>query len=165
MNYTRNNTQSDKCKVSHFLKGSLLSATYGLRHVGSEALPEGIVVQTSNLEMRPLWGPVEKNNNSKPSANLLAIAVGIKQKEIVNRIVEKFLVNGFVVMLFHYDGVVDEWCDLGWSSRVIHVSALDQTKWWFAKRFLHPDIAAEYDYIFLWDEDLGVENFDPERLV
>ncbi|KAG5548669.1 hypothetical protein RHGRI_014125 [Rhododendron griersonianum] len=150
MNYTRNNTQSDKCKKQ-------------CRHVGSEALPEGIVVQTSNLEMRPLWGPVEKNNNSKPSANLLAIAVGIKQKEIVNRIVEKFLVNGFVVMLFHYDGVVDEWRDLGWSSRVIHVSALDQTKWWFAKRFLHPDIAAEYDYIFLWDEDLGVENFDPER--
>lgn len=35
---------------------------------------------------------------------------------------------------------------------------------WFAKRFLHPDIVAEYDYIFLWDEDLGVENFDPKRL-
>lgn len=34
---------------------------------------------------------------------------------------------------------------------------------WFAKRFLHPDIVAEYDYIFLWDEDLGVENFHPGR--
>lgn len=34
---------------------------------------------------------------------------------------------------------------------------------WFAKRFLHPDIVAEYDYIFLWDEDLGVENFNPDR--
>lgn len=34
---------------------------------------------------------------------------------------------------------------------------------WFAKRFLHPDIVAEYNYIFLWDEDLGVENFHPER--
>lgn len=150
MNHTRNDTIDNKCKLQ-------------CRRVGSDALPEGIVVQTSNLEMRPLWGPVEKNNNSKPSANLLAIAVGIKQKEIVNQIVEKFLAKGFVVMLFHYDGVVDEWHDLRWSSRVIHVSAVDQTKWWFAKRFLHPDIAAEYDYIFLWDEDLGVENFDPER--
>ena len=36
---------------------------------------------------------------------------------------------------------------------------------WFAKRFLHPDIVAEYDYIFLWDEDLGVQDFDPARLV
>lgn len=34
---------------------------------------------------------------------------------------------------------------------------------WFAKRFLHPDIVAEYDYIFLWDEDLGVEHFHPQR--
>ncbi|MBA0840177.1 hypothetical protein Goarm_002778, partial [Gossypium armourianum] len=34
---------------------------------------------------------------------------------------------------------------------------------WFAKRFLHPDIVSVYDYIFLWDEDLGVEHFDPTR--
>jgi hypothetical protein len=34
---------------------------------------------------------------------------------------------------------------------------------WFAKRFLHPDVVSIYDYIFLWDEDLGVENFNPER--
>lgn len=34
---------------------------------------------------------------------------------------------------------------------------------WFAKRFLHPDIVDEYSYIFLWDEDLGVENFNPKR--
>lgn len=34
---------------------------------------------------------------------------------------------------------------------------------WFAKRFLHPDVVSVYDYIFLWDEDLGVENFHPGR--
>lgn len=34
---------------------------------------------------------------------------------------------------------------------------------WFAKRFLHPDIVSIYDYIFLWDEDLGVEQFSPSR--
>ena len=34
---------------------------------------------------------------------------------------------------------------------------------WYAKRFLHPDIVAPYDYIFIWDEDLGVENFDAEE--
>lgn len=36
---------------------------------------------------------------------------------------------------------------------------------WYAKRFLHPDIVAPYDYIFIWDEDLGVEDFDPEQWV
>lgn len=34
---------------------------------------------------------------------------------------------------------------------------------WYAKRFLHPDIVATYDYIFIWDEDLGLENFDAEE--
>ncbi|XP_076913981.1 uncharacterized protein LOC143572818 [Bidens hawaiensis] len=68
-------------------------------------------------------------------------------------------------MLFHYDGIVDEWKDLEWSSRAIHLSAISQTKWWFAKRFLHPDVVSEYAYIFLWDEDLGVQNFDAGRYV
>ncbi|KAL4309073.1 hypothetical protein GQ457_01G007470 [Hibiscus cannabinus] len=127
------------------------------RPPGSEALPQGIIVKTSNLEMRPLWSDTVKPGNLGPSANLLAIAVGIKQKEIVDRIIKKFPARDFVVMLFHYDGVVDEWRDLEWSDQAIHLSAVNQTKWWFAKRFLHPDIVAEYKYIFLWDEDLGVD--------
>ncbi|KAF5959131.1 hypothetical protein HYC85_000340 [Camellia sinensis] len=31
---------------------------------------------------------------------------------------------------------------------------------WYAKRFLQPDIVVAYDYIFIWDEDLGVEHFN-----
>ncbi|KAL5703136.1 hypothetical protein ACHQM5_028266 [Ranunculus cassubicifolius] len=122
--------------------------------------------------------------------SLFAIAAGINQKNNVNEMVMKvssmiyslffqcvtgyflqltnllcavlqFPSSHFVIMIFHYDGVVDEWSDLEWNHRAIHVSALNQTKWWFAKRFLHPDIVADYKYIFLWDEDLGVENFDP----
>ena len=34
---------------------------------------------------------------------------------------------------------------------------------WYAKRFLHPDVVSAYDYIFIWDEDLGVEHFDAEK--
>ncbi|KAE8726040.1 pentatricopeptide repeat-containing protein [Hibiscus syriacus] len=137
------NSKSAMCKVR-------------CRPPGSEALPEGIVVKTSNLEMRPLWNDTVKPGNLEPSANLIAIAVGIKQKEIVDRIIKKFPARDFVVMLFHYDGVVDEWRDLEWNDRAIHLSAVNQTKWWFAKRFLHPDIVAEYKYIFLWDEDLAI---------
>ncbi|KAH6769540.1 lysine ketoglutarate reductase trans-splicing-like protein [Perilla frutescens var. frutescens] len=127
---------------------------------GSETLPKGIVAKTSNLERRPLWGSPKKTNTSK---SLFAVAVGIKQKKNVDKMVQKFIGSDFVVMLFHYDGIVDEWKDFNWSSSTIHVSADNQTKWWFAKRFLHPDIVAEYNYIFLWDEDLGVENFHPAR--
>lgn len=144
------NSKSNICKIR-------------CRPPGSEALPQGIVVKTSNLEMRPLWSDTVKNGNLEPSSNLLAIAVGIKQKEIVNQIIKKFPSSDFVVMLFHYDGIVDEWRDLEWSDHAIHVSAVNQTKWWFAKRFLHPDIVADYKYLFLWDEDLGVDNFDPKQ--
>ncbi|KAH9318112.1 hypothetical protein KI387_019881, partial [Taxus chinensis] len=137
--------------------------THRHRPYGSEPLPRDIVQETSNLEMRPLWGVSFLQPKIKSPQNLLAIAVGIKQKENVNKIVQKFPSNNFTVMLFHYDGVTDKWSDLKWSARAIHVTAMNQTKWWFAKRFLHPDIVAEYKYIFLWDEDLGVENFHAGR--
>lgn len=42
----------------------------------------------------------------------------------------QFLGEEFAVMLFHYDGVVDEWRDMEWNDRVIHVSATNQTKWY-----------------------------------
>ncbi|KAI3514755.1 hypothetical protein L1887_13437 [Cichorium endivia] len=132
---------------------------------GSEALPKGIVSKTSDLEMRPLWGPRKKRKNPKSPMSLLAMAVGMKQKANVNEMIKKFPSDDFVIMLFHYDGIVDEWKDLEWSSRAIHVSAISQTKWWFAKRFMHPDVVSEYAYIFLWDEDLGVQNFDAGRYV
>lgn len=137
--------------------------------LGSEPLPEGIISRTSNLEMELLWGPPsslkQKGHNSSSKKSLLAIPVGIKQKEVVNRIVQKFSSNDFIVMLFHYDGIVDKWRDLSWSDKALHVSAINQTKWWFAKRFLHPDIVADYEYIFLWDEDLDVEHFNARRYV
>ncbi|XP_050143012.1 uncharacterized protein LOC126618860 isoform X1 [Malus sylvestris] len=142
------------------------------RPYGSEPLPRGIVANTSNLEMQPLWHAKKKpsfklleKKDANSSSSLFAMAVGIKQKDLVCKMVKKFLSSGFVVMLFHYDGIVDQWKEFQWSDQVIHVSAVNQTKWWFAKRFLHPDIVAEYSYIFLWDEDLGVDNFHPQRYV
>ncbi|KAJ0436474.1 hypothetical protein HanHA300_Chr16g0591211 [Helianthus annuus] len=37
--------------------------------------------------------------------------------------------------------------------------------WWYAKRFLHPDIVATYDYTFIWDEDLGFEHFNADKYI
>ncbi|KZV25733.1 hypothetical protein F511_04794 [Dorcoceras hygrometricum] len=129
---------------------------------GARLLPRGIISSTTDLEMLPLRGPPRKKKSRCPT-NLLAVAVGIKHKKNVNEIVKKFALTDFALMLFHYDGTLDGWNDLEWSKKAIHVSAINQTKWWFAKRFLHPDVVAHYDYIFLWDEDLGVENFHAQR--
>ncbi|KAF9669703.1 hypothetical protein SADUNF_Sadunf14G0134800 [Salix dunnii] len=131
------------------------------RPKGTETLPKGIVSPLSDMGMRSLWGD-DKKKTEKPK-HVLAMAVGIKQKLSVKKIVQKFPSNDFVLILFHYDGIIDEWRDMEWHHRAIHISAMNQTKWWFAKRFLHPDIVSEYDYIFLWDEDLGVDNFHAGR--
>ncbi|KAL4388693.1 hypothetical protein GQ457_09G002110 [Hibiscus cannabinus] len=134
-------------------------------HYGKlKGLPRGVMQARSDLELRPLWS---SNSQAKASVatnkNLLAMPVGIKQKDNVDDVVQKFLAANFSIILFHYDGKVDGWWDLGWGEKAIHIVAHNQTKWWFAKRFLHPDIVSIYDYIFLWDEDLGVEHFDPIR--
>ncbi|GLT77903.1 hypothetical protein SLA2020_494580 [Shorea laevis] len=128
-------------------------------------LPHGIIQAHSDLELKPLWSTSSSRLKVNVSSNcyLLAMPVGIKQKEHVNVVVQKFLVENFTVILFHYDGKMDGWWDLDWSDKAIHIIARNQTKWWFAKRFLHPDIVSIYDYIFLWDEDLGVKNFHPGR--
>ncbi|KAJ4865938.1 hypothetical protein Rs2_52543 [Raphanus sativus] len=90
--------------------------------LGSEALPQGIIVKTSNLETQHLWDyRQDKKGNPNRAMSLLAMAVGIKQKELVNKVIQKFPSRDFVVMLFHYDGVVEDWKQYPWNEHAIHV--------------------------------------------
>ncbi|XP_066340423.1 uncharacterized protein [Miscanthus floridulus] len=115
-----------------------------------------------DLHLRRLWGhPCEDTPTRK---YLVALTVGYSERVNVNATVHKFSDN-FDVMLFHYDGRATEWDKFEWSKQAIHVSARKQAKWWYAKRFMHPSIVAPYDYIFLWDQDLGVETFDAEEYI
>uniref|UniRef100_A0A453TDY6 Lysine ketoglutarate reductase trans-splicing related 1 n=1 Tax=Aegilops tauschii subsp. strangulata TaxID=200361 RepID=A0A453TDY6_AEGTS len=150
-------------------KGAAAARWNWNRRTGAEGLPRGIVQTSSDMFLRPLWDPaanraIPKNKNDRHKA-LLAMAVGISQMQNVDVMARKFLNESYTVMLFHYDGNVDGWRSLEWSDKAIHIVAPNQTKWWFAKRFLHPSVVAIYDFIFLWDEDLGVENFDPRRYI
>ncbi|CAM6040337.1 unnamed protein product [Sphagnum compactum] len=153
---TINSTSSSSLKCA-------VTRSYCSKAASAELLPKGIVVGTSDLQMRSLTPEDEDMVKKNMPKNLLAMAVGIKQKEGVNRIVQKFPLSNFTIMLFHYDGLSDQWNDLPWYNQSIHIVALHQTKWWYAKRFMHPDIVEQYNYIFLWDEDLGVENFNASR--
>ncbi|THG00706.1 hypothetical protein TEA_025454 [Camellia sinensis var. sinensis] len=137
----------------------------GVAYNSLASLPRGIIQAGSDLELKPLWSTssLREKVDVSSSHNLLAIPVGIKQKSNVDVIVQKFLSENFTIILFHYDGNMDGWWDLPWSKNATHIVAQNQTKWWYAKRFLHPAVVSIYDYIFLWDEDLGVENFHPGR--
>ncbi|CAF2003802.1 hypothetical protein Bca4012_078598 [Brassica carinata] len=131
---------------------------------GAEMLPPSFVEAESDLYLRRLWGlPKDDLPEVKPKY-LVAFTVAYEQRKNIDACIKKFSDN-FTVVLFHYDGRTSEYDEFEWSKRAIHVSVPKQTKWWYAKRFLHPDIIAPYEYIFLWDEDLGVENFDAEEYI
>ncbi|KAJ4951527.1 hypothetical protein NE237_028359 [Protea cynaroides] len=130
---------------------------------GAESLPPGIIESQSDLYLHGLRENSKEHLVAKPKY-LLVLTVGYLQKDMVDDIISKFSEN-FSFVLFHYDGRTSEWDQFEWSKRAIHVSAKKQTKWWYAKRFLHPDVIAPYEYIFIWDEDLGVENFNAEEYI
>ncbi|KAJ9176309.1 hypothetical protein P3X46_011639 [Hevea brasiliensis] len=130
---------------------------------GAERLPPGIVEAESDFYLRRLWGKPSEDLTSTPKY-LVTFTVGYDQRKNIDANIKKFSGN-FTVLLFHYDGRVSEWDEFEWSKQAIHVSVRKQTKWWYAKRFLHPDIVAPYDYIFIWDEDLGVDHFNAEEYI
>ncbi|OMO67426.1 hypothetical protein CCACVL1_20527 [Corchorus capsularis] len=130
---------------------------------GAELLPPGIVVSESDFYLRRLWGEPSEDLKKKPKY-LVTFTVGIEQRNNIDKCVKKFS-EDFQILLFHYDGHTTEWDQFEWSKNAIHVSVKKQTKWWYAKRFLHPDVVAAYEYIFIWDEDLGVEHFNADRYI
>ncbi|CAH1442317.1 uncharacterized protein LOC111911919 isoform X1 [Lactuca sativa] len=163
--YRTTNYQYLETEMESRLDPLYSSKEYALASTNLKGLPRGIIEAKSDLELKPLWSTSSSKLKGDVSSthNLLAIPVGLKQKRNVNTVVQKFLTANFTVILFHYDGKVDGWRDLEWNDKVIHIVAHNQTKWWFAKRFLHPAAVSIYDYIFLWDEDLGVNHFNPRR--
>lgn len=69
----------------------------------------------------------------------------------------QFPLSNFTIMLFHYDGLADQWNDLPWYNQSIHIVALQQTKWWETKYLdlmnLHvPDVPGSFPslLICLW---------------
>ncbi|XP_047323864.1 uncharacterized protein LOC124927488 [Impatiens glandulifera] len=162
--YRTTNYQYHQTEIESRLYPFYTSKDFGVNSERLNGLPRGIVQPRSDLEMmNPMWSSRSSRVDASKSHNLLAMPVGVKQKRNVDTVVKKFLAENFTVMLFHYDDHVNDWGDLQWSKDAIHISANNQTKWWFAKRFLHPSVVTIYDYIFIWDEDLGVENFHPGR--
>nr|GEX84640.1 hypothetical protein CTI12_AA049340 [Tanacetum cinerariifolium] len=128
-----------------------------------QRLPPAIIASESDFYPRRLYGLPSEDLTFKPKY-LVTFTVGYNQKDNIDKAIKKFSGN-FTILLFHYDGLTTEWDEFEWSKQAIHISVPKQTKWWYAKRFLHPDIVAPYDYIFIWDEDLGVENFDAEEYI
>ncbi|KVI05686.1 Protein of unknown function DUF707 [Cynara cardunculus var. scolymus] len=134
---------------------------------GAERLPPAIVASQSDFYPRRLFGRPSEITLTKRSKRLISLYLRHPPPSITALMVLLLLQfsENFTILLFHYDGRTTEWDEFEWSKRAIHISIPKQTKWWYAKRFLHPDIVAPYDFIFIWDEDLGVQHFDAEEYI
>lgn len=119
-------------------------------------IPTRVRQRTSDLRLRRLWGTPADDPSPKHPRELLVVTVGEKMMANVNEVVLRFDPVDVQVVLFHYDGNVDVWNQFPWSKNAIHISAHKQSKWWFAKRFLHPDVVEPYERVWVWDEDIDV---------
>jgi hypothetical protein len=83
--------------------------------------------------------------------------VGGAASRLLPDVLSCFLKAGADCLLIQYDEAQLELPD---EVRVIRSRGY---KWQLAIEHLHPDQVADYDYLFLWDDDLSVKNFDPLR--
>eukprot|EP00698_Gefionella_okellyi_P003520 TRINITY_DN13313_c0_g1_i1.p1 TRINITY_DN13313_c0_g1~~TRINITY_DN13313_c0_g1_i1.p1 ORF type:complete len:374 (+),score=47.46 TRINITY_DN13313_c0_g1_i1:87-1208(+) len=89
---------------------------------------------------------------------LFAIACGASSRPLLDVLVRKAGLTDFQFILFIYDD--SDWSDLDWFQHIVSVRVRHQVKFWFYKRFLHPDIVDAYDYIFLSDDDVNFEQIN-----
>ncbi|KNE56819.1 hypothetical protein AMAG_02593 [Allomyces macrogynus ATCC 38327] len=116
--------------------------------------------EPGNLERMTIGGWAPRSHPLDRKLGLIAIPAGNKAKPMVDKLVRRFGLDQFAFMIFHWDNAT--WYEYDWYRHVTAVRALGQTKYWFAKRYLTPDVVQVYDYIWLWDDDIELDaSFDP----
>ncbi|KAL7748985.1 hypothetical protein RI367_005634 [Sorochytrium milnesiophthora] len=121
------------------------------------------------MEREP--GNLERINQKAPReqllqrrAGVLAIMASKASQKQVNVIVSRFPPEHFTIVLFITDNSV--WTDYAWFADAVAIRAASQAKYWFAKRYLTPDIVQDYDYVWVWDSDATIDkSFDPLAFV
>ncbi|KAI9143631.1 hypothetical protein BKA69DRAFT_1036735 [Paraphysoderma sedebokerense] len=122
--------------------------------------------EAGNFEFMPKED-VPRNPPLSRKLALVAIPVGQKAKYNVAKVIKQINTTDpsndhnpyFSFMFFHYDD--SSWDDFPNYDSIISIRALDQSKFWFAKRFLQPESVKNYDYIVLWDDDISLpDSFD-----
>lgn len=123
--------------------------------------PNGRFEPPLNLEGFPnMLGPVFTDENTK---SLIAIPVGEKAKESIDKWVQKFGTKDFKFVFFVYDN--SSWSQFEWHKEVIFIHYPKQIKWWYIKRFITPQVVDAYKLVIFADDDVDVEHMDPIGLV
>ncbi|KNE64728.1 hypothetical protein AMAG_10078 [Allomyces macrogynus ATCC 38327] len=86
---------------------------------------------------------------------LVAIPVGETAKFRIDTLVRQFGLEQFAFMLFIWDQ--SDWSKFPWFANVTAIRVARQAKFWYAKRFIPPEVALHYDYIWLLDDDMVLD--------
>ncbi|KNE63536.1 hypothetical protein, variant [Allomyces macrogynus ATCC 38327] len=91
---------------------------------------------------------------------LVAVPVGESAKARIDTLVRQFGLDRFAFMLFIWDH--SDWSEFPWYAQVTAIRVARQAKFWYAKRFIPPEVALHYDYIWLLDDDMVLDfEWDP----
>jgi hypothetical protein len=157
---------------------------------GLQTVPPQLAASNADLHMHRLTGD-PRNDPPRTQHSVFAIAAGSKHAERVNRTISRLPLSDFQPIVLVYDGFPQQFHRFHWSSSAIIISAPSQTKWWFARRFLHPEVVKPYDFVWvrpshqllpnllcaqammsdgrlaqLWDEDIELPSaFDANKYV
>ncbi|KNE63534.1 hypothetical protein AMAG_19013 [Allomyces macrogynus ATCC 38327] len=91
---------------------------------------------------------------------LVALPVGESAKSRIDTLVHQFGLDRFAFMLFIWDH--SDWSEFPWFANVTAIRVARQAKFWYAKRFIPPEVALHYDYVWLLDDDMVLDfEWDP----
>ncbi|KAJ3357206.1 hypothetical protein GGF32_001134 [Allomyces javanicus] len=91
---------------------------------------------------------------------LVVVPAGEHAKRRVDRLVAQFGLDQFTFLLCVWDN--STWDEFAWAKNVTVVRARGQTKMWFVKRFVPPEVVQHYDYVWLLDDDMAIDmNWSP----
>ncbi|KAJ4878506.1 hypothetical protein Rs2_43524 [Raphanus sativus] len=114
----------------------------------------------SDLELKPLWSSntLRSKGGELTNRNLLAMPVGLKQKDNVDAVVQKFIPANFLCTIFI---TMETWINGGiWNGAQKPYTLLhhNQTEWWFANGFSILIIVSNLRLMFSFgDEVLELE--------
>lgn len=85
-------------------------------------------------------------------------AIGLSHHEFIEETASKFLEAGADLTFFSWDASVEPHEICKQHRLIMEPNGL---KWYYAKKYLTPDVVAKYDYIFYWDDDIDILDFNP----
>ena len=93
--------------------------------------------------------------------NLYVSPVGNKGKKYLKKIIKKFGYQDFDYLIFVYD-------DTKFNEKIFQNCKFICEKgkrWYFMKKYATPEYCKEYDYIFVWPDDIDIDNFSYKNFI